>query len=156
YVVEHALIAPRARVLDLGAGQGVLPALLALASPEASVRGIELERRDVERARAAAGNGAGFVHADIRTADFGEADVCVLLAVLHYLEPSAQDDVLRRARDALAPGGLLLIRVADRSRTLRYAATLAMDRLGMVFRGRLFGRYHCRPVAAWSDALRAL
>ena len=156
YILQHELIAPRARVLDLGSGQGVLAALLATAGKDASVRGIEHARRDVERARIAAANGAQFIHGDIRTTDFGSADVCVLLDVLHYLEPSAQEDVLRRVSATLAGGGVLLMRVADGSRALRFRLTLAMDRLAMAFRGRLVGCYHCRPLAAWIEMLAAL
>jgi trans-aconitate methyltransferase len=156
YILQHDLIPPRARVLDLGSGQGVLAALLAAAGKDASVRGIELARRDVERARTAAGNDAQFVHGDIRTTDFGSTDVCVLLDVLHYLEHGAQEDVLRRVSTALAGGGVLLIRVPDGSRALRFRLTLAMDRLAMALRGRFMGRYHCRPLAAWIEALAAL
>ena len=69
--------------------------------------------RDVERARRALGPGIDLVVGDIRSSEFGNADAVVVLDVLHYMAAEAQSDVLRRIREALQPGGLLLLRVCD-------------------------------------------
>ena len=53
------------------------------------------------------------MHGDIRDADFPPADAVVLVDVLHYLDYTAQERVLRRVRAALLPHGLLLLRIAD-------------------------------------------
>jgi 2-polyprenyl-3-methyl-5-hydroxy-6-metoxy-1,4-benzoquinol methylase len=170
YLLERGLVRPGARVLDLGCGQGLLATLLAAAGDAgangwprdwgeapagATVHAIEIRKSDVERARAA-GCAAEIVHADIRSAAFAAADVCVLLDVLHYLDRAAQDDVLRRAKEALAEGGLLLVRVADRSQGARYALTVAADRLATAMRGNVLLRYHHRTLAEWDAALAAL
>jgi len=169
YLLERGLVRPGARVLDLGCGQGLLAALLVAAGnagangwPQdwgaapagTTVHAIEMRKSDVERARAA--GCAEIVQGDIRSAAFAAADVCVLLDVLHYLDPAAQDDVLRRAKDALAEGGLMLLRVADRSQGARYALTVAADRLGAAMRGNILLRYHHRTLAQWEAALAAL
>jgi len=171
HFLVQGLIPPGARVLDLGAGQGLLGALLAAVNeggarnwPEgwapaplgASVRSIELAERAAIRARAAAGPGDSVVHGDLRTTPFGEADVCLLLDVLHYLEPAAQEDVLARSRAALGEGAVLLLRVADASQGLRFRLTLALDRLALALRGHSAGRYHCRPLAEWIALLTEL
>lgn len=168
HVLEHGLIPPHARVLDLGCGQGLLAALLAAARERAaagdwparwpppaaaSIHGIDLLPRDVERARAAGGPGATFDCADIRTRELGAADAVVMLDVIHYIDEAAQDDVLRRMRAALSGGGVLLLRVADAADSLRLRLTLAADRLAMRLRGARVGRYHCRPVEAWKRRL---
>jgi SAM-dependent methyltransferase len=170
YLLERGLVRPGARVLDLGCGQGLLAALLAAAGDagangwpgdwgaapaETTVHAIEIRKSDVKRARAA-GCASEVVHADIRSAAFATADVCILLDVLHYLDPAAQDDVLRRAKDALAGGGLMLLRVADRSQGARYALTVAADRLAAAMRGDILLRYHHRTLAEWDAALAAL
>src|SRR5580704_4760408 len=128
-ILELGLLLGRARVLDLGCGQGLLAAWLQAAercyergswplawppAPRAlSTRGIELMARDVERARCALGSATEVSQADIRSAAFGAADAVVILDVLHYLNPQAQTEVLKRVRTALPLKGLLLLRVGD-------------------------------------------
>jgi SAM-dependent methyltransferase len=167
HVLESGVVPPAARVVDLGCGQGVLAALLAACGEAAatwpttwppapvprSVHGIELAARDVERARDAAGPGMRFDRDDIRTAPFGSADAIVMLDVLHYLDREAQDRVLDRVREALAPGGVIVLRVADGSGSLRLRITTAADRLGSRIRGHRPGPFHCRPLTAWRAEL---
>jgi SAM-dependent methyltransferase len=124
----------------------------------ASFTGIDLMARDVERAKRACGghDNVQFVQGDIRTTGFGAADAVVILDVLHYIDYEAQGDVLRRVREALAGGGVLLLRVADQSSSLRFRVTLAVDRLAMAMRGHRLDRLHCKPVAHWMAELEAL
>ena len=145
FIASSGLIADGMRVLDVGCGQGLIGALFA---GRIAYRGIELDRRDAERASAAV-PGAEIVQGDMRSTAFGIADVVVLLDVLHYLAPAEQVDVLRRARQALAKGGVLVMRVADASGSLRFRATIALDRLAVRLRGRHVGAVHCRPVSEW-------
>jgi len=170
HLVESGLLADRARILDLGCGQGMVEVLLATArdsigdwprewapppAPE-DVRGIDVNARDVERARAACDGFASFTHADIRDAAFGGADAIVILDVLHYIDRAAQEAVLERAWAALAPGGVLLLRVADAKPTWRFRATVALDRWSLRLRGGRPGAYHSRPLAEWIARLRAI
>ena len=170
HLVAGGLLAGRDRVLDLGCGQGMLEALLAAAAEDPArwprdwaalpaprtLRAIELDPQAVERARSAAGANAAIVQGDIRTASFETSDAIVILDVLHYIEPEAQDAVLERARGALAADGVLLLRVADAAPTLRFRATIALDRLSLRLRGHRPGRYHCRPLEEWIARLAAL
>src|ERR1700722_7241302 len=102
-ILELGLLLGRARVLDLGCGQGLLAAWLQAAercydggrwprawppAPQSlSTRGIELMPREVERARCALGAASQVSQADIRSAAFGAADAVVILDVLHYMDP---------------------------------------------------------------------
>ncbi len=149
YVFDAALIPRDARVLDLGCGLGFLAALLAAANAHGDYRyrGIDVSQRDIARARAGARPGDELVVGDIRTADFGTADTIVLLDVIHYLEPDAQRDVLRRARAALSRSGVLLLRVADPSRSVTFQLTEALDRFAMRMRGLRLKRLHSAPLA---------
>ena len=128
-LLERGLIPDNARILDLGCGQGLLaswllsaralfeagnwPAHWPAAPKPMAYRGVELMPCDMRRARRALGERAEFVLGDIRAADFGKFDAVVILDVLHYIDYSAQDDVLLRVRDALVPAGALLMRVGD-------------------------------------------
>lgn len=167
HVLESGVVAPAARVMDLGCGQGVLGALFAACGEEAaawpaawppppvpaSFHGIDIAPRDVERARDAGGPGMRFDRDDIRTAPFATVDAIVLLDVLHYLDRDGQHRVLDRVRAALAPGGVIVLRVADASPTLRFRITTAVDRLAGRIRGQRPGPFHCRPLDAWRSEL---
>lgn len=171
-VLERGLIPAGARVLDLGCGQGLLASWLLAARrlcevgcwprgwPDApgiaGLRGIELMPRDVERARNALGSRAEFIFGNICDTPFGVADVIVILDVLHYIDYAAQDDVLRRCREALAPGGLLLLRVGDAAGGLPFRISNWVDHVVTFVRGHRLGRLYCRSVAEWTRALRGL
>ena len=171
HIVRSGLVPDGARVLDLGCGQGVLGALLVAAREThaggswpagfappprgVSYRGIDLLTKSVKRGQAALPE-ARIEHADIRTASFGEADVVVILDVLHYIEPAAQEDVLARVREALGGGGTLLLRVADADGSARLRWTLLVDHLATFLRTGRIARMHCRPAAQWRALLESL
>ena len=170
HILRHGLIPRVSRLLDLGCGQGVLAALLRAARESAAagrwppdwapppdpreMRGIELMAKDAARANGI-GHGAT-VRGDIRTTPFPASDAVVILDVLHYVDYDAQRDVLRRVRDALAGGGVLLLRVGDEAATWRFRFTVAVDRLVMALRGHRLERLYCRPLAHWVAELEKL
>ena len=154
-------IRPGMRVLDLGCGQGLLASLLDVAGRDCQVHGIELMPADVRRAESAlaatiARGHASFVCDDIRRADFGQAQVAVILDVLHYIDLADQQAVLERLRDALAPDGLLLLRVGDADGGLPFRISNWVDRTVTFVRGHRLGTLHCRPLPAWIGALEGL
>jgi SAM-dependent methyltransferase len=169
HVLEHGLIAPRARILDLGSGQGLLASLLraagraaregrwpsawAPAPVDAHVTGIELMAHDVARAETALGADATFICGDMRHAAFVPADMVVIFDALHYIGADEQEHVLERVRGALGPGGVLLLRVGDTAARHRFAFGQWVDRITMAVRGGGFGRLTGRPVAGWRDSL---
>ena len=176
-LLSRGLLTGRDRVLDIGCGQGLLTAwLLAARDPgmqgqwpagwpaapaPSHVRGIELMQHDVDRADEAlrpavqAGR-ASFVAADMCKADFGQTDAVVILDVLHYVPIDAQDDVLRRVRDALAPQGVLLLRVGDAAAGLPFRISNWVDFVVTTLRGHRLTRLYCRPLAEWQRVLTSL
>jgi len=171
-LLEHGLIPDRARVLDIGCGQGLLASWLLSAKamhaagdwpahwPPApglqSIHGVDLMPRDVERARRALGDAATFTVGDMRKMEFGKADAVVVLDVLHYVDVEAQDDVLRRIRDALAPRGVLVLRIGDAAAGWPFRFSVWVDHVVTFARGHRNSRLHCRPLEAWKSVLRDL
>jgi SAM-dependent methyltransferase len=175
-LLARGLLAGRTRILDLGCGQGLLAAWLLAAralhaseAPQAWPRawpappllhrytGIAINLREVERARRAFALDPNaqiqIVHGDIREADYESADAVVILDVLHYLDPRAQEHVLRRVRAALPAQGLLLLRVGDAAGGLRFAFSKAVDQTVALVRRRRWIRLECRPLRAWERLL---
>lgn len=174
-LLERGDLAGRARLLDIGCGQGLLASLLQACADAARTgpwpaawpcapavgryTGIELMARDVERAKAAVGPLAlapRFVCADMRDAELPACDAVVILDVLHYVEPPAQAALLARVRDALAPQGRLLLRVGDRGARRGFALSQWVDRVVTAVRGHRIAPTWGRSVAEWTQLLRAL
>jgi len=161
-----------ARILDLGCGQGLLAAWLLSArrmydagdwpadwpAPPrvANMRGIDLSRHEVKRARRALGGSVQFEEGDMRLVDFGRANVVVMKDAVHYVDGPAQDDILQRVRAALSPGGLFLARVGDAGASLGFQWSNWIDRTVVFVRGNGLLRLHCRGVPEWIRALESL
>ncbi|MEO6364008.1 MAG: class I SAM-dependent methyltransferase [Caldimonas sp.] len=172
HLAAAGLIAPHARVLDIGCGQGLVASIVQAAGaaaragrwpvawgePPAGARvtGIELMPRDVARARRALGDSAEFVCADMRSAPFPAADTIVLLDVLHYVSIAEQDAVLARARAALGPSGRLVLRVGDADSRHAFASGQWVDRVVAVLRRGRAVPLHGRTLAQWTARLVAL
>ena len=168
-LLRRGLLPDGARLLDLGCGQALLSALLLAARDEhrggrwpagwpppparLALAGIEARARDVRRARVALGDEAGIEQGDLRAAPLPSSDVVVLLDVLHYLEPCAQDALLERIAGALAPGGLLLARVGDIGSEFAAAVSGFVDHLATLARGEGIHRHHRRALADWIAAI---
>ena len=174
-LLERGAIPPRARVLDIGCGQGLLASLLAAvdaaqahgrwpgawqAAPVAvRYTGIELMPREVARAEGALAGLARppqFVCADMCEAAFPASDVVVILDVLHYVDLAAQQALLGRVRDALLPHGRLLLRVADSADWRGSAASQWVDRIVTLLRRHRLAPMFCRSLAEWVALLERL
>jgi SAM-dependent methyltransferase len=180
-LLERGDLAARARVVDIGCGQGLVASLL-LACTEAhrgsgwpsswpqapsasSYTGIEIRRRDAARGATAvqhaarAGLRARIIRADMRQADIPDCDLVLMLDVLHYVDHASQLALLQRAHAALGLGtrdGRLLLRVGDAAQGRGFAASLWVDRLVALLRGRRLARLWGRSLAEWQALLQSL
>lgn len=165
----------RARVVDIGCGQGLLASLLQAcadaaaqgrwppawpAAPRATqYTGIELMPKDVARAQAAIGSlplAPRFVCADMCEAALPDCDLVVILDVLHYVDHAAQASLLARVRRALGARGRLLLRVGDQDEQRGFAISQWVDRVVTMVRGHRVPPTWGRSVAQWTELLRGL
>lgn len=100
-----------ARVLDLGAGTGLLAALVKGRWPDARVELVDVSAAMLAgaRARFAGVPGVGFTVADYAAADLGQGlDLVVSALSIHHLDDGAKRGLMRRVHAALRPGGLFV------------------------------------------------
>ena len=113
-------------LLDVGCGIGLLAAYLREAGCTQPIRGIEPDASKVRKATELVAShypALEFSCGDARHLPGFSGDV-VVLDVLHYLETSEQERVLRDLADRVASGGRMLLRTALREKSWRYTATL--------------------------------
>jgi tRNA (cmo5U34)-methyltransferase len=98
-------------VLDLGAGTGLVAAMVKERWPAASVHLVDVSEGMLDEARARLRDalGASFEVADYATAPLGTGwDLVVSALSIHHLEDAAKRALFARIRDALRPGGLFV------------------------------------------------
>ena len=172
HLLAEGLIAPRAAVLDIGCGPGLLASLLRScaafeqqgrwpsswgAPPVAArVTGIELMPRDTQRAQTALGDAAEFICGDMRHTPFPPVDAVVILDVLHYISVAEQNEVLARVRRALPAGGSLLLRVGDAASRCGFLMSQWVDRVVTFVRGHRVSPQFGRPLRDWIAQLESL
>jgi len=171
-VLRKGLLPAEGTLLDLGCGRGLMLAVLAAARelwetgrwpsgwPPAParliLRGIEVRPRVAVSAREALGDAALIEEADLRDAEVPPSDAILLFDVLQMMPQEAQEALLERVTRALKPGGVLVIREADRSGGWRFRTIHLANWLKGVFEGTLRRRFHFRSAAEWSRTLSGL
>jgi 2-polyprenyl-3-methyl-5-hydroxy-6-metoxy-1,4-benzoquinol methylase len=121
-------------VVDVGCGRGQLGLALYELGQIHTLRGFDWDERKVDTARVAAGDDALYTTGDVQTAPIPEADTILIVDVLHYLSPVAQDALLKRAAASLRPEGMLIVRDIDARRTLSSLFAQLCERLSIYFK----------------------
>lgn len=105
--VEAAL--PRAgAILEVGCGHGLFTNYAALASPERTLLGIDIDPRKLAVARCTERAGVRFEEGDARTPPPGPFDAVVIVDVLYLLDEAGQGRALAALRRTLRPRGVLV------------------------------------------------
>ena len=142
------------RMLDVGGGSGAYSIAFAQANPGLEV--VVLDRPEVlaiARRHIESAGVAGRVTTrvgDLRTDRFGEGfDLVLVSAICHMLGEDENRDLLRRCREALAPGGRLVIQefILEEDKTApKMAALFSLNMLVGTERG---ASYSAREYARW-------
>jgi 1-acyl-sn-glycerol-3-phosphate acyltransferase len=106
-------------ILDLGCGYGMATHWLATFTDERTFLGVDYDEDKIRVARRTAPDHPRirFETADILEYEYPPCDVILLLDVLHYWQPAKQQRILTKARQALRPGGRLVLRDGVRAGT---------------------------------------
>lgn len=117
FAVLDAVVPRQGFVLDLGCGHGIATHWLGCFTDQRTFLGIDY---DEEKIRVAQRTAPGhprirFECGDILEREYPACDVVLLLDVLHYWTAQKQQTILTRARQALRPGGRLVLRDGARA-----------------------------------------
>jgi 1-acyl-sn-glycerol-3-phosphate acyltransferase len=116
-------IIPRdAEVVDIGCGYGMISYILSFTSENRKILGIDYDNDKIELANncISKNDRVNFIAADAVTYEYPRADVFLLSDVLHYMPEEKQEKLLFSCAGQLKPGGIILIRDADKDLTNRH------------------------------------
>jgi tRNA (cmo5U34)-methyltransferase len=100
---------PIARLLDLGAGTGLLAGMVATAHPEAEVVLLDGAAGMLDKARERLGDRASYVVADLGDPlPDGPWDAVISVLAIHHLDEDGKRALFARVCGALAPGGMFV------------------------------------------------
>jgi len=106
-------VVPRnARILDLGCGYGLASHWLAAFTDQRTFLGLDYDEEKIRVAQLSAVEHPRiqFQSGDFLTVEYPSCDAVLLLDVLHYWVAEKQQAILRKVRQALRPGGRLILR----------------------------------------------
>lgn len=100
---------PPRRILELGAGTGLLSAMVADAQPQAELVLVDGAAPMLDQAQAVLGDRAGYHVADLRQPLPGDGYCAVVSALaIHHLDDPAKRDLFARIHATLRPGGIFV------------------------------------------------
>lgn len=145
-------------LVDIGCGQGLMLALVVEAGSPRFDRliGIETRRNVAALARAALGNSAEIILADVRTMKLEDCTAALLFDVLHMMPADAQEQLIASLSGKLAPGGVMFVREADASAGWGFRFVRAVNRTKAILVGSLRQPFHFRSREGWVEFFRRL
>ncbi len=170
-ILKKGMLPETGTFLDLGCGQGLLLAMLAVAPklytdqkwpgdwpppPSLHLHGVEKRRSRARIARSALNGGAVIEVNDLREANLPDCQAAALVDVLHYLGREEQDVLLNRLVGVLGPAGVLLIREVDADGGMKFKAVQVAERIRSLARGNFRQKFHYRSTRAWIHRLEEL
>ncbi len=125
YEPFHKLVPAQASVLDLGCGYGFLSYMLQFLFPERIIVGVDYDDEKIAVANNGylRGENLSFFCEDVMKYQIEKFDVIIISDVLHYLQESQQEELLKKCFAALNPNGVLILRDGDSDLKEKHKAT---------------------------------
>lgn len=109
------LLPQKGKIIDLGCGEGIIASFLAR-NQNRQITGVDI---NIRRLPSTSEKNLRFEKADIRNYNLKSADGVVLSDVLHHINYSDQEKVLKNIASNLKSGGVLIIKEIDNQEFFR-------------------------------------
>jgi 1-acyl-sn-glycerol-3-phosphate acyltransferase len=131
FAALDAVVPRRGFVLDLGCGYGMATHWLSCFTDTRTFLGVDYDEEKIRVARRTAPDHPRiqFQEGDVLNFDYPACDTVLLLDVLHYWVPEKQQMILDKARCALRPGGVLILRDGARAESGAHRRTHFFEKL---------------------------
>lgn len=125
YYLFESLLPKKGIITDIGCGYGFLSYMLMYSGKDRKITGLDYDHAKIEVAQHCFSNNEQltFLTADVTKIDLPMSDAFVISDVLHYLPKSEQENLLMRCIHKLNPGGIILLRDADKNLVKRHIGT---------------------------------
>jgi 1-acyl-sn-glycerol-3-phosphate acyltransferase len=125
YEIIHKIIPHNAYIIDIGCGYGMISYMLNFTSDKRNILGIDYDNDKIGLANncISKNDRVNFIATDAVTFNYPVADVFLLCDVLHYIPEEKQEQLLTNCIEHLNPGGIIIIRDADKELQKRHLGT---------------------------------
>ncbi len=125
YTIFNELVPQQGKILDIGCGYGFMSYMLHFVSNKREITGMDYDEEKIETANHCFSKttAINFVCSDILNFSFEKYDAIILADVLHYLQPTEQDQVIEKCIAQLNTGGIVIIRDGDRDKIEKHKKT---------------------------------
>lgn len=125
YALFESLMPRQGQIVDVGCGYGFLPYMLMYKSRQRTILGVDYDDDKIAVADNCVDKSEklSFAVGDVTNFEFPESDGFIISDVLHYLQEEQQVQVIRHCVAKLKPGGVLVIRDADKDIANRQKGT---------------------------------
>lgn len=125
YSYINDCVPAEADIVDIGCGYGLISYMLCFTSEKRNILGIDYDKEKVDIANTCISRNdrINFIEADAVDFDYPGADVFIMSDVLHYMPAENREILFDKCFEKLRPGGIIIIRDADKDLQKRHLGT---------------------------------
>ena len=158
-VLLVSLFPKEGKIIELGCGSGLFANILAIGSNKRQIVGADMDENKIALAERTKDPLASieYTAGKIVTMDYPTGEVFSLIDVLYLIPYDAQEVILRKCADALAPKGMLVIKEMDTRPRWKYIWNYCQETLAVKIIGFTLGeRFYFRSRENFENLLKGL